>query len=254
MHFIRPVMPFCFLRLVNLFVLFENRFGMKGADDAVRGLRFIWISHIHGDHQIGLIRLLAQRRKLLKGTAHEPLIVIGPWPLKRFLDSYIIEDLDLLFLDCRHTTEDSLDAFQSNQQRSTPQNSSDFEIINGYAGSETSINIPTLKKLKKILGEAGLEALISFPVVHCPQAFGVALKAADRISTVGETIPGWKIVYSGDTRPCLNIIKASHGATVLIHEASYRVLFITTASQFYSPIFLFSEITMLTWAIVAGNF
>ncbi|KAM7475988.1 hypothetical protein LguiB_023231 [Lonicera macranthoides] len=249
-----------------------RRFGMKGADDAVRGLRFIWISHIHGDHQIGLIRLLAQRRKLLKGTAHEPLIVIGPWPLKRFLDSYIIEDLDLLFLDCRHTTEDSLDTFQSNQQRSTPQSSSDFEIINGYAGSETSINIPTLKKLKKILGEAGLEALISFPVMHCPQAFGVALKAADRISTVGETIPGWKIVYSGDTRPCLNIIKASHGATAtfedgLLEEAiaknhsttteaieageaagAYRVI-LTHFSQRYPKIPVFDETHMYNTCI-----
>lgn len=224
---------------MNLYVLFENRFGTKGADDAVRGLRFIWISHIHGDHQIGLIRLLAQRCKLLKGTAHEPLVVIGPWPLKRFLDGYIVEDLDLQFLDCRHTTEDSLDGFESNQQHSTPQSSPDFESINGYAGSETSINIPTLKKLKKILGEAGLEALISFPVMHCPQAFGVALKAADRINTVGETIPGWKIVYSGDTRPCLNVVKASRGATVLIHEASYEYYLLLPHPNFVVPFSFF---------------
>ena len=55
--------------------------------------------------------------------------------------------------------------------------------------------LPILKTLKKALREAGLEALVSFPVVHCPQAFGVALKAAKRINSVGKVIPGWKIVY-----------------------------------------------------------
>uniref|UniRef100_A0A6N2M8I3 ribonuclease Z n=1 Tax=Salix viminalis TaxID=40686 RepID=A0A6N2M8I3_SALVM len=79
---------------------------------------------------------------------------------------------------------------------------------------------PSLKRLKEVLSEAGLEALISFPVVHCPQAFGIALKAAERINTVGKAIPGWKIVYSGDTRPCPELVEASRGATILIHEAS----------------------------------
>lgn len=36
------------------------------------------------------------------------------------------------------------------------------------------------------------------PVDHCPQAYGLVLTH----------IRGWKIVYSGDTRPCLALIKA----------------------------------------------
>ncbi|TYG97928.1 hypothetical protein ES288_A10G077200v1 [Gossypium darwinii] len=81
---------------------------------------------------------------------------------------------------------------------------------------------PFLKSLKKMLGEAGLEALISFPVVHCPQAFGIVLEAAERVSSVGKVIPGWKIVYSGDTRPCPELVDACRGATVLIHEATFE--------------------------------
>ena len=81
-------------------------------------------------------------------------------------------------------------------------------------------NTAAMKRVKKVLGDAGLEALISFPVVHCSQAFGVVLKAAERTNSVGKVIPGWKIVYSGDTRPCPELIKASRGATILIHEAS----------------------------------
>lgn len=31
----------------------------------------------------------------------------------------------------------------------------------------------------------------------------------------------WKIVYSGDTRPCTNLINAGKNANVLIHESTF---------------------------------
>lgn len=218
------------------------------------GLRCIWISHIHADHHTGLARILALRRDLLKGRPHEPVLVIGPRQLKRYLDAYQrLEDLDMQFLDCKHTAEASLNAFEnaaeSNQEhcpsgvgfKDTNTENADSKLrqkiestlfargsrMESYQrrpGSPVDISavFPIIKNLKKVLGEAGLEALISFPVLHCPQAFGVVLKAAERTNSVGKIIPGWKIVYSGDTRPCPGLIEASHGATVLIHEASYH--------------------------------
>ncbi|KAL7162496.1 hypothetical protein ACSBR2_042899 [Camellia fascicularis] len=222
----------------------KRRFGVEGADDAVRGLKCIWISHIHADHHTGLSRILALRRDLLKGLPHEPLLVIGPRHLKRFLDAYqVLEDLDMQFLNCRHTTEASLEAFESNNNLSPPGSSistvgptnEDINSIlfangthmqNYWRGPDSPVNnavvFPILKNLKELLREAGLEALISFPVVHCPQAYGVSLKATDRINGVGKVVPGWKIVYSGDSRPCPELIKASHEATVLIHEATFE--------------------------------
>ncbi|KAK4395221.1 tRNAse Z TRZ4, mitochondrial [Sesamum angolense] len=228
----------------------KRRFGVQGADEAVRGLKCIWISHIHADHHTGLARILALRRDLLKGVPHEPIIIVGPRQLKRFLDAYQrLEDLDMQFLDCWHTTEASLEALEFKEDNTMQESPGHFQgTKNGNTvgvvgenvdstlfargsrmqsfwtrpGSPTQIAaaIPILKSLKKVLAEAGLEALVSFPVVHCPQAFGVVLQAANRINQVGKTIPGWKIVYSGDTRPCPELVKASRGATVLIHEAS----------------------------------
>ncbi|KAL2516197.1 tRNAse Z4 [Forsythia ovata] len=224
----------------------KRRFGVEGADEAVRSLRCIWISHIHADHHTGLARILALRSSLLKGVPHEPLIVVGPRQLKRYLDAYQrLEDLDMQFLDCRHTTEASLEAFDSNEDDAKFQKEKSGNSIhpedervdsNLFArgsrmqsywkrpGSptENAAALPILKSLKNVLVEAGVETLISFPVVHCPQAFGVALKASNRINGVGKTIPGWKIVYSGDTRPCPELVKASSGATVLIHEATFE--------------------------------
>ena len=40
--------------------------------------------------------------------------------------------------------------------------------------------------------------VLTVPVDHCPQAYGLVLTH----------IRGWKIVYSGDTRPSLALIKA----------------------------------------------
>ncbi|OIT27678.1 hypothetical protein A4A49_30936 [Nicotiana attenuata] len=219
----------------------KRRFGIEGADEAVKGLRCIWISHIHADHHTGLARILALQRDLLNETPHEPLIVVGPRQLKRFLDAYQkLEDLDMQFLDCRHTTEASLKTFESTGDKDVSESAcvpsdqkngstlfakgSRMESYWKRPGSpvDAAAAFPLLKTLKEILREAGLEALISFPVIHCPQAYGAVLKAADRTNSTGKKIPGWKIVYSGDTRPCPELVEASRGATVLIHEATFE--------------------------------
>ncbi|KAL5729098.1 ribonuclease Z [Ranunculus cassubicifolius] len=215
----------------------KRRYGVKGADDAVRNLRCIWISHIHADHHTGLARILSLRRELLRGVSHEPLLVIGPRQLKRFLDAYQrLEDLDMQFLDCSHTTEVSWAAFESALESSETDGSYEKADEGLFAkGSrmqsywkrpsspvDSSASFELLKKLKNVLEESGLEGLISVPVVHCPHAYGIVVKAAERSNNVGKTIPGWKLVYSGDTRPCPKLIDASQGATILIHEATFE--------------------------------
>ncbi|XP_062230438.1 tRNase Z TRZ3, mitochondrial-like [Phragmites australis] len=208
----------------------KRRFGVNGADEAIKSLRCIWISHIHADHHTGLARVLALRSKLLKGMPHKSLLVIGPRPLERFLNAYsTLEDLDMHFLDCRHTLKPSVEAFLNENvtESAMPQLESTMfapgSRMENYNRKPASPRDTTaLTNFKEVLQELGLEILYSVPVVHCPQAFGVVLRAMAKVNSAGKVIPGWKVVYSGDTRPCPALIDASSDATVLIHEATFE--------------------------------
>ncbi|KAI3866557.1 hypothetical protein MKW92_051998 [Papaver armeniacum] len=186
------------LYLLRIFIeLIMNRFGVMGAM-MLSGLKCIWISHIHADHHTGLASILAHRCRLLKGTSQEKILVIAPIQLKGFLDAHqSAEDLDMQFIYCGQTMDAKWEGFESYRQRP--------RIL-----GELTKDFETQQKLKKMLGEVGLEALISVPVLHCEDAH----------NTDGKTIPGWKLVYSGDTIPCPELKDASKGATVLIHEVT----------------------------------
>ena len=49
-------------------------------------------------------------------------------------------------------------------------------------------------------------------VNHCADAWGFVLRGG----------AGWKLVFSGDTRPSLRLCQAGAGATLLIHEATFE--------------------------------
>ncbi len=58
----------------------------------------------------------------------------------------------------------------------------------------------------------GLESLRAVPVNHCYDAYGLVMLHTD----------GWKLVYSGDTRPCRALQEAGRECTLLIHEATFE--------------------------------
>lgn len=49
-------------------------------------------------------------------------------------------------------------------------------------------------------------------VEHCPDAYGVVVTHID----------GWRVVFSGDTRPCKALAEAGQGADIVIHEATFE--------------------------------
>lgn len=164
-----------------------RKYGWQGARKVVAALECVWISHIHADHHAGLPRLLAVRQEIL-GEKAQPLLVIGPRPLRRSLACYAnTEPLLFTYLDNAHTVEGA-------------------EVPEAAA--------PHLQAAMERLGLARLQ---SVKVEHCAHAYGCALTA----TTAASGGKPWSLVFSGDTRPCAALVKAAKGATVLIHEATF---------------------------------
>lgn len=74
------------------------------------------------------------------------------------------------------------------------------------------MNAPQSGLRSEVLMRAHLRKLCSVPVQHCSYAYAVVL----------EGVRGWKIVYSGDTRPCEALVRAGRDATLLLHEATFE--------------------------------
>lgn len=57
--------------------------------EILTGLSVIWISHPHADHHLGLVQVLAERKKFLTmhGDADAgPLLLIAPYSVLSFID------------------------------------------------------------------------------------------------------------------------------------------------------------------------
>lgn len=60
--------------------------------------------------------------------------------------------------------------------------------------------------------QLGLCSLRTCGVIHCPNAFGIAI-------TINQDQP-FKVTYSGDTKPCDALVELGLNSTLLIHEAT----------------------------------
>lgn len=158
--------------------------GAAATDDVLRSLTCIYISHLHADHHLGLVRLLLERQ-ILMGPEAAPSLVVAPTPVLNWLQAYAqLQAINYEALDCRDL-EDSQSV------------------------------LPLALSSSKITG------LRCVPVDHCYMANGVVLTHAD----------GWKLVYSGDTRPCPALVAAGADADILVHEATFSDMLQTDAVQ-----------------------
>eukprot|EP01156_Anaeramoeba_ignava_P022174 Anaeramoba_ignava/c20319_g2_i1.p1 GENE.c20319_g2_i1~~c20319_g2_i1.p1 ORF type:complete len:356 (+),score=106.16 c20319_g2_i1:965-2032(+) len=162
-----------------------KHFGKEEAERILPLIQYIWISHIHVDHQLGIMALLKIREKIWKktqknsGSEYIPPVVFGTRCLFKFLRDYnksTLSDLKYKFI-----VNTKIEEFFESQKEYT----------------------------KKIFGSE-LKGK-SVPVIHCrDNSFGLILTKKKR-----------KFVYSGDTRPCEELIEAGKNADILVHEATF---------------------------------
>ncbi|KAI8576219.1 hypothetical protein K450DRAFT_214494 [Umbelopsis ramanniana AG] len=157
--------------------------GRDGIDKAVNNLKAIFVSHLHADHHLGVVHILAKWSELNRGN-DQKMYVVSPWAFKLWLEEYSdVQDFgikNIIFIN----NEDVL--------------------------YDKEVEPRAKQRLENMQGALGLESLKTVHVIHCRWAYGVSLKHNS----------GWKLVYSGDTRPCPKLVEVGKDATVLLHEAT----------------------------------
>ena len=157
-------------------------FGKQTGDDIVRNITGVFVSHIHGDHHLGLMSILLKVEELNGGKLskeNSPLIIgpriYGDW-LKRYINC---QQVSFRFVDCESLLESEKVTYVA-------------KMLYGHRLQDIDFG--------------------TVPVIHCASAYGIVMKHSI----------GWTIVYSGDTRPCQELVRAGKGATLLIHEATFE--------------------------------
>ena len=190
-------------------------FGSEKTKNILQNLKCVYISHMHADHHLGLISIIQMREKILAESQNEKE------KLKDLLHSffetkdnklYIIStDKIVPFLTYYHKKFESLltQCHFVKCERLILYNEMD---LNTYEENSTK-KIQTLfpDELSKMLNHIGLSEFYTSRAIHCPNAFCVSFRLTD----------GYKISYSGDTRPCekfRDISTWGGSPDLLIHE------------------------------------
>ncbi|XP_003385508.2 PREDICTED: zinc phosphodiesterase ELAC protein 2-like [Amphimedon queenslandica] len=144
-------------------------FGSTLADEVLRNLKCIFVSHMHNDHHLGVTGILQKIQKLSGSSINDDsVLVVGPRHLSDWLLNY-----------------------------SSKFSSLKFRFI---AVDKKEISLPSLHLKMEFV-----------PVCHPTHSHGIILYYKNK----------WKLVYSGDTRPCRDLVRAGKDASLLIHEATF---------------------------------
>lgn len=177
----------------------------------------IFITHWHADHFAGLIPLLATMN-LEKRT--KELKIFGP-DTERFVSSI----MDMGYFGSRFPVT-AINVPYEGEAITKIDDSEEYEIFSipvlhtipavAFCFQEKPRWNIDLEKIKN----AGLKRGAWMKKLKKDGAAGVQGKKI-KIEDVATSKPGLKVVYTGDTKPCDNVVKISKEADVLIHDATF---------------------------------
>ncbi|XP_037935740.1 ribonuclease Z, mitochondrial [Teleopsis dalmanni] len=156
-------------------------YGKTKAEEVIRNLNVIYVSHLHADHHIGLIGLLNERQRLLNDNSQKVLL-LAPKQIEPWLNFY----------------NESIESITNT-----------YELIGNGEILSDPLHLLDAKT------DTGISTIATCLVRHCPHSFGVSLT----LTAQYENKP-IKITYSGDSMPCQDLVELGRNSTILIHEAT----------------------------------
>ncbi len=189
-----------------------RNFGSAAALDLLTKLKLVYVSHLHADHHLGLINLLLQRRRAIESSGEpfdraQTLYLAAPGRISYFLTSYHAE-FEPILSGVRLVRNEQLLLTPDKCKRPPP--AEEGERIT----KTPKFKDLSAQEMSDMLSRCSFSRLDTCRVEHCAGAFGVSIVDAD----------GYKMVYSGDTRPCQELVSLGRSMDrppdLLIHEAT----------------------------------
>lgn len=189
---------------------------MMRADVGFKREMTILLTHLHGDHILGLPGLIYTLSML---NREDPLRIIGPPGTKNFIEAI----LSIRFGKLNYEVEvrEVLDGVVHESRE---------YIVEAARADHTVPSIAYKLREKDRPGKMNVEYLeeIGLPKgplwgrlqMGEPIEFGGRIIRPDEV--MGPPRPGRKIVYTGDTRPSERLVEFSRDADVLIHDSTFH--------------------------------
>jgi ribonuclease Z len=173
--------------------------GEEGAKRVLRHLKAIFISHQHADHHLGSINLLISRENVFEHNSEEitPLYLVVTGQYRDFLTSYhnkiqpVLSNVQLL------KNEDLILHYQKNRYREEI-----FDV--------PRVRLVDEEMFQEFLSYTSLSCIETCRALHCRHAFCVTLITEE----------GFKLTFSGDTRPIPKLVNMGEDSDLLIHEGT----------------------------------
>ena len=213
-----------------------EHFGIEKTKEIISNINLISISHKHGDHMLGLIKLLKEIDILINDDIEnkECIYIIVPKTIIDFVISSI--NLDLIHkkyfkvFESNNFNPNKIQIYQNFLLQDNPhENFKDIEKEKDYNIIKTKItnfineNSTFYTDIKNKLGIIFYTA----EVFHCDESYGMIIE-----SNYNETDKNYfKISFSGDTRPCNNFYNYTMNSTILIHEGTFDNELINDAKE-----------------------
>jgi ribonuclease Z len=206
-----------------------DHFGDSLTDEVVGNIKLIFITHKHGDHMLGTLKILSEIDKIKKRRGHDTnshdgtIFLIAPKTILKWLTASIT-DLEyakqIVLINCTEIDPNKHKVYDQFVRKEDPyKDFKDVDLITEYSNvvdrisqyhkrvTDERINF----YFKYINEHLGIN-LYTIEVFHCDESFGCFV----------EDVNGaWKISYSGDTRPCNNFWNYSMKSSLFIHESTF---------------------------------